>query len=280
MAGNNSFFPSALVFSSLLCLFSQVVSGNSAEEKTKLYKDGGISPLVPTSFCLLTDREFHINMLLSGYVVNMPSPDVKPVRSWIRELSFFWVKNGKAHSVVLSARRGPAQERGDGFLQSITVDGTVLPHLTLGDEASLFEGDAAVSFEAYEKAGNFDVDVYRVQIEGLFEGEVRLRIATPALQEVNDAEVHMNLDILDVEHTPAIHGVIGQSYQESSSEQSLDYSALGSLMASMSSGLSSGDANLEEAHKFFSTSVMSADCAVSQFSFKLKDALRSGVSVA
>lgn len=124
-----------------------------------------------------------------------------------------WSSKGKSHTLHMGARRGPERKRLEGYLGFIKVDGTSVPRLALGDELNLFDGEAVVSFDSYEKTGPYDVDVYKVKVQGLLEAEVRLRIAHPLLQLENDAEVHMNLDILDLDYSTDVHGVLGQTYR-------------------------------------------------------------------
>ncbi|CAI5504738.1 unnamed protein product [Closterium sp. Naga37s-1] len=181
--------------------------------------------LRPTSFCLVSDARLHINMRLTGYLDNNRSDIMAAlvagakVRTWIRELGFIWWAtqaggSGAQHSLRLVARRGPKQERGDGFMGRIEVDGIAVPRLGLGDELSLFEGEGTVTYTRQERSGNFDVDVYSVKLAGLLEAEVRLRPAHPLLQEEEDAEVHLMLDLGSIRHSPRVHGVVGQAYRD------------------------------------------------------------------
>ncbi|CAI5526909.1 unnamed protein product [Closterium sp. Naga37s-1] len=181
--------------------------------------------LRPTSFCLVSDARLHINMRLTGYLDNNRSDIMAAlvagakVRTWIRELGFVWWTNQQGgsktqHSLRLVARRGPKQERGEGFMGRIEVDGIPVPRLGLGDELSLFDGEGTVTYARQERSGNYDVDVYSVKLAGLMEAEVRLRPAHPLLQEEEDAEVHLMLDLGSIRHSPRVHGVVGQAYRD------------------------------------------------------------------
>ncbi|CAI5467899.1 unnamed protein product [Closterium sp. Yama58-4] len=144
------------------------------------------------SFCLFSDPELHINMRLGGYLdrrTTLANPANQPTpRVWIRELGFVWQapaageestgKGGKdrpVHTVRFVSRRGPQEARGDGYLAALEVDGTLVPRLMLGDELSLFDGQAIVTMDAHEKSGpgSADVDKYTIRIEGLLEAEIR-----------------------------------------------------------------------------------------------------------
>lgn len=248
--------------------------------------DSAAQELLPEkAFCLISDSDLHINMLLGGYydsrTVGFKAPkNGRAIRSWIKDVSFMWTINGKSHTLHLSSRRGPEQERGDGYMGFIRVDGTLVPKLTLGDELNLFDSQAILSFEAYEKSGPYDCDVYKVRIEGLLEAELRLRIAHPLLQMENDAEVHMNMDILDLEYTPSIHGVLGQTYRADMSDQTLNYAALSELVyGSTSEGSESVQTVSGTAAGYVATAVTQPDCQVSQFVRKKPQQKQVGDSV-
>ncbi|GJP48943.1 hypothetical protein CLOM_g8214 [Closterium sp. NIES-68] len=196
--------------------------------------------LRPTSFCLVSDSRLHINMRLTGYLDNNRSDIMAAlvagakVRTWIRELGFVWWSNSGAassqHSLRLVARRGAKQERGDGFMGRIEVDGITVPRLGVGDELSLFDGEGTVSYTRQERSGNYDVDVYSVRLAGLLEAEVRLRPAHPLLQEEDDAEVHQMLDLGSIRFSPSVDGVLGQAYRDEGSNHDLNYAILANLM--------------------------------------------------
>ena len=164
-------------------------------------------------------------------------------------------------------------------MDSIEVDSTDVPKLTLGDELNLFDGEALVSFEAYEKTGPYDIDVYRLKIGSLLEAEVRLRIAHPLLQLDGDAEVHMNLDILEMQYSPIVHGVLGQSYRDDRVDQAVNYAALSELMAS--SRAEAGTATIDSldgtAESYVVTSVLATDCAYTQFQVAVEREAEEGL---
>lgn len=251
--------------------------GESSSEPSETAK-GSVEPLIKPiedkSFCLVSDKELHINMMLGGYNDFRPPTSnfarKQTTRSWIRELAIFWSNSGKTHTLHFGARRGSKQERGDGFLQFIRVDGTEVPRLTLGDELSLFDGQAVVSFDAYEKAGASDVDVFKVQIPGLLDVELRVRPSHPALQLEGDAEVHISVDILELEFTKTVHGVLGQTYRSDRTDQTLNYAALTNLVHAIPEDKDKNADCLEGiAANYLSTSVTKPDCDFTQFSTEL-----------
>lgn len=46
-----------------------------------------------------------------------------------REIGLLWIHNGKHHSVKFVARKGVEQERGEGYMGSIEIDGVQAPRL-------------------------------------------------------------------------------------------------------------------------------------------------------
>eukprot|EP00271_Cylindrocystis_brebissonii_P015059 TRINITY_DN369_c0_g1_i1.p1 TRINITY_DN369_c0_g1~~TRINITY_DN369_c0_g1_i1.p1 ORF type:complete len:427 (-),score=76.78 TRINITY_DN369_c0_g1_i1:737-2017(-) len=250
----------------------------AVEEEVKLLEE--------KSFCLVTDKSLHINMLLGGYYDSRTTGAKAvhkgmTVRTWIREMAVLWSAEGKVHTLLMSARRGADKERLDGYMESILVDGTAVPRLTLGDELNLFDGQAIVSFESFEKTGPYDVDVYRIRVTGLLEAEVRLRIAHPLLQLDSDAEVHMNVDILDLDFSEKVHGVLGQTYRVEKVDQALNYAVLSDLMY-VTNAEESGSGSVQSmdgpAAKYLTTSVTSPDCAHAQFMTTRKEELAESVT--
>ncbi|CAI5947570.1 unnamed protein product [Closterium sp. NIES-64] len=102
------------------------------------------------SFCLLSDRDLHINMGIKGYedprlVVGGRRGKRRqkmPIRSWIRELYMTWRDPiGRQHSVFLKARDGQEQRRGErGFIERMEMDGRPLTPPTLVGQAVHGEG--------------------------------------------------------------------------------------------------------------------------------------------
>ncbi|CAI5468823.1 unnamed protein product [Closterium sp. Yama58-4] len=239
------------------------------------------------AFCLISDPSFHINMQLSGYMDNRGASASTPssfggnsrtqrpavVRAWIRDVSLMWGRGGPGqaqHVLRMAARRTAQQERGDGYVAKIEVDGHAMPKLVLGDELSLFNGAATILLAAYEKQGPYDVDVYALKVPGVIEAEVRVRRVHPLLQEPDDAEAHINLTILDVAYSPTVHGLLGQFYRaNATSEPTLNYSILSHLMAMplVPSSDSSSEGELEGVPEdYVTSSLLAPDCRFTQFS--------------
>ncbi|CAI6002563.1 unnamed protein product [Closterium sp. NIES-65] len=221
------------------------------------------------SFCLLTDRNLHVNMRMRGYYDTRTTgasilKNGKAVRTWIRELGFLWTDAaGKKHSFRLLARDGKKTARGKGFLKEIEYDGHVLPLLKLGEKYSL-KGGLTFAFEAYEKAGRgfFDVDSYHLEIEGLLKMGIKLRVAHPLLQTKDDAEAHLNVHFEHIYRTDDIHGIMGQTYRDGREKRALDYNTLSQVIgrpiaADGPSGAGFLDGNVKD---YRTSGVLSPDC--------------------
>ncbi|CAI5993781.1 unnamed protein product [Closterium sp. NIES-64] len=179
------------------------------------------------AFCLLTDKDLHVNMLLRGYYSDDTENaalvvDGKAVHTWIKELGIVWFANGADHKVRLAARSGKQQERGDGFMKTIEIDGEEIPRMNVGDEVTT-EGGLILRFAALEKEGTYDVDYYTLVIDGLVTLDLRLRVANPKLQTPTEAEAHINVGIVEMEHTDDVHGVLGQTYRPDHAARAADF---------------------------------------------------------
>ncbi|CAI5976266.1 unnamed protein product [Closterium sp. NIES-64] len=188
------------------------------------------------SFCLLTEKDVQVNMKMHGYydkrtVGASVLVNGMAVRTWIRELAVIWraVTGGEEHKLLMVARKGKDQEREDGFVDRIELDGQVIPKMQVGETKNL-AGGLAITFTGYAKSGPFDVDEYNINVEGRISLNVRARIAHPLLQTDEDAETHLNVQFQGVTPTETIHGVMGQTYRSGRGQRALDYSALAQLL--------------------------------------------------
>eukprot|EP00897_Mesotaenium_endlicherianum_P003902 jgi/Mesen1/353/ME000001S02666 len=223
------------------------------------------------AFCLVSDKSLHINMQLKGYLDNRTEgatvmKNGKAVRTWIRELGIKWTAAGQEHSLRLTARSGKQQERGHGYLAGILIDSEYVAPLRVGEK---FEADGGLelNFVGFEKSGPFDVDFYTVKIAGLLSMDMRLRVAHPLLQTPDDAEVHINAGFNNIENTPAIHGVLGQTYRADHTQRAVSFSKLTALLhAPITADGESGKGFLDGTPRdYVSSSVLSTDCRFSAY---------------
>ncbi|CAI5492359.1 unnamed protein product [Closterium sp. Naga37s-1] len=219
------------------------------------------------AFCLLTDKDLHVNMLLRGYYSDDTENaalvvDGKAVHTWIKELGIVWFANGADHKVRLAARSGKKQERGDGFMKTIEIDGEEMPRMSVGDEVTT-EGGLTLRFAALEKEGPYDVDYYTLVIDGLVTLDLRLRVANPKLQTPTEAEAHINVGIVEMEHTDDVHGVLGQTYRPDHAARAADFQKMiATLHRPISAESTEGAGFLDGTPRMYeSSSVLSVDCA-------------------
>ncbi|CAI5524870.1 unnamed protein product [Closterium sp. Naga37s-1] len=223
------------------------------------------------AFCLLTDRDLHVNMLLRGYYDERTDNaalvvDGKAVHTWIKELGIVWTAKGVDHKIRIAARGGKQQERGDGFVKSIEIDGEAIPRMQVGDSVTS-DGGLTIQFRALEKEGPFDVDYYLLTIDGLISLDLRLRVAHPKLQTPSDAEAHINVGIAELEHTDAIHGVLGQTYRDDHAQRAADFQKLiASLHRPISADSAEGQGFLDGTPRSYEASdVLAVDCAYTAY---------------
>eukprot|EP00897_Mesotaenium_endlicherianum_P003935 jgi/Mesen1/356/ME000001S02665 len=223
------------------------------------------------AFCLVSDKSLHINMLLKGYLDNRTEgatvmKDGKAVRTWIRELGIKWTAAGQEHSLRLAARSGKQQERGSGFLAGVEMDGASVAPLAVGSKF-VADGGLEIAFVGFEKSGPFDVDFYTVKIAGLLSMDMRLRVAHPLLQTPEDAEVHINAGFNSIENTPAVHGVLGQTYRADHTQRAVSFSKLTALLhAPIAADGESGKGFLDGTPQdYVSSDILSTDCRFSTY---------------
>lgn len=224
------------------------------------------------SYCLLSDKQLNINMRMTGYLDERKESatvfkDGKAVRSWIRELGINWkVDAWDAHELRIVARSGSKVEHGQGYLSFMEYGDEVLPAMTVGQELTR-EGGLSVRYVAVEKSGPMDVDYYRVKIQGLLDMDVRLRVAHPLLRTAEDAEAHIGLGINYINHSPSIHGVLGQTYREGREVRAVEFQKLTeALHRPVGADSEEGQGFLDGKPEYYQTSsVMTPDCKFSAY---------------
>ncbi|CAI5534160.1 unnamed protein product [Closterium sp. Naga37s-1] len=198
------------------------------------------------TFCLLTDRNVHVNMQMRGYydtrtVGATVLRNGKAVRTWIRALGFVWrAAAGEAgHKFRLVARSGKQQKRGDGFLELAEIDGKALPRMTKEGETLSLPGGLTFAYIGVETGGF-----------------------------VKDA--HINVAFNGVEATEQVHGIIGQTYCEGREKRAMDYNTLAHALGHpVAADAAEGAGFLDgKTADYESSSVLAADCRFSAFNGK------------
>ncbi|CAI7744096.1 unnamed protein product [Closterium sp. NIES-53] len=230
------------------------------------------------SFCLFSDRRFHVNMHLNGYQGAPPalpasaksSESSTELHTWIKEVGVVWMTpDGANHTLRMVARKGKQQERGEnGFISLIEVDGAATEIPSVG-ESMATESGLVVTKVAEEKEGPFDVDQFQVRVAGLGELNVRVRVAHPLLQTPTEAETHFNVELSDVAMTSAVHGVLGQTFRTTPEQlqRAVKYSHLAALLhhpvdVDKAEGKGFLDGDVED---YISSSVVAPDCKYASY---------------
>ncbi|GJP30454.1 hypothetical protein CLOM_g1757, partial [Closterium sp. NIES-68] len=232
------------------------------------------------SFCLLSDRQFHVNMLLNGYQGAPPALPASAssingkdssteLHTWIKELGVVWMTaDGANHTLRIVARKGKQQERGYGFVSRIEIDGKVTSLPSVGETIAT-ESGLMVTKVAEEKEGPFDVDQFQVRVVGLGELDVRVRVAHPLLQTPTEAEAHINVELSDVQMTSAVHGVLGQTFRNTPEQlqRAIKYSHLAALLrhpvdVDKPEGKGFLDGEVED---YISSSIVAPDCKYASY---------------
>ena len=134
---------------------------------------------------------------------------------------------------------------------------------------SLVRGSMNLTFAGHEKQGGgyFDADAFTLSIGHLMHLRFTLRAAHPLLQTPDDAQVHFNVEFQDLDFTPDVHGVLGQTYRNGREKRAMDYSSLSRLLhrsvaadSDMGAGFLDGKVKGYEA-----TSVLAPDCEYTAF---------------
>ena len=217
-------------------------------------------------FCLLTDKDFHINVMLKGYEDDTAE---KGLRSWIKEVGLLWTANGKSHSAHLVARNSKESARGDGFMSRLALDNEVVAVPAQEGEEVTADG-FTLRFVGVEKAGPYDVEKYAVNIAGVAKLNLRMRVAHKKLQAPDDAEAHFNIEVVELKQTPKIHGVLGQTFRSTDEQvkRALKYSELASLLHSpVRADGATGQGFLDgSVGDYEASSVLAPDCRFTSYS--------------
>ena len=216
-------------------------------------------------FCLITDKDFHINVLLKGYQDDTAE---KGLRSWIKEVGLLWTANGKTHRAHLVARDGKQTARGDGFMSRLALDNAEVAVPAKEGEVVKAKG-FSMRFVGVEQRGPYDVEHYLVQIGGVATLNLRMRAAHKKLQTAEDAEVHFNIEVTELQQTPKVHGVLGQTFRNTQAQmkKALRFSELALLLHSpVRADGETGKGFLDgQVGDYESTSVLSPDCRFSSY---------------
>ncbi|CAI7816324.1 unnamed protein product [Closterium sp. NIES-53] len=225
------------------------------------------------SFCLLTDRDLHINMGIKGYedprlVVAGRRGGKRRHRLPIRELYMTWRDPfGRQHSVFMKARDGKEQRRGErGFIERMEIDGRSISPPTQVGQAVQGEGPFHMVLLSTGPMGDGrDRDTYSVRVGGVASMDLSLHAAHPLLQTADEAHTHFNVYIKYLNNTDAVHGVLGQTFRGeiTRSKRAEEYGLLTRLLrapiqADGETGRGFLDGDVED---YATSAIDAADCA-------------------
>lgn len=224
------------------------------------------------SFCLVSDRQVHLNALFKGYRAESqagasPTADGHGLRSWMGELGLVWTEAARKHSLRLVARDGKDSARGDGFVRAIAFDGASVS-LPSAPGAVLQAGELSLSFlGTFANEWGGEEDKYTLTLGDRLQMALHVGPAVPAWQLPGDALVHFSFSIRHLDASPAVHGVLGQTYRNTAAQllKAAKYTALGQLLrapvkADGPTGLGFLDGRVAD---YISTDILSTDCAMS-----------------
>jgi hypothetical protein len=189
------------------------------------------------TFVLVSDEDLNLNIKLGGYETEetlgaSEQKDGKALRTWIEEIGLTWVgTDGKRHSAVLVARKGKEQAVGDGFLSQVSVDGQEVPAPKPDGEA-VAQAGVSLSHMGVAKKGIYDLEMFQLKLADKLEARLHMRVAHAKLQTPDEAHAHFNIHITALTATDKVHGILGQTYRSSSSQnlKALKFSTLGNMM--------------------------------------------------
>jgi hypothetical protein len=189
------------------------------------------------TFVLVSDEGLNLNIKLGGYETEETfgatvQEDGKALRTWIEEIGLTWVGgDGKKHSSVLVARKGKQQAVGEGYLAQVLIDGQNVAVPTPHGEA-VAQAGVSLSHLGVAKKGIYDLEMFQLKVEDKLEARLHMRVAHAKLQTSDEAHAHFNIHITNLKPTDKVHGILGQTYRSSSSQnlKALKFSTLGSML--------------------------------------------------
>lgn len=160
-------------------------------------------------YALVSDLHLQVNGYFGGRYARWGNR-LKSL-TWIRSVGIMFGH----HTAVLDARTGPDAEYGaQGYLSGVTVDGKAVELKVPGTTLALWEGASMKWVAARQQSGDDFVDVFDVTIAGVATLRLTMRPEVEVLRTPRDGTVHFGLNILRSEFSPAVHGVLGQTYRK------------------------------------------------------------------
>ncbi|GJP52559.1 hypothetical protein CLOM_g11661 [Closterium sp. NIES-68] len=159
------------------------------------------------NYALISDAHIQINAFFGGRY-GVWANHAKAL-TWIRSLA---ILTGH-HLLVLDARRGASAEYGDGYLVRILVDGSAMELDTPGTSLQLWPGAELAWVAAGKRDGGDLIDVYELKVANVVTLRVTLRPEIAAMRTATDGTVHMSIGVERASLSPAVHGILGQTFR-------------------------------------------------------------------
>ncbi|CAI5457592.1 unnamed protein product [Closterium sp. Yama58-4] len=227
------------------------------------------------AYCLLSDPSLHINMEMAGDSGSLGDDSVSSggdasitpgatQRTWVKAIGVLVA----GHSLQLRARQGADASLGDGFLQSIVLDG-VAQRLSPSHILESDDGALRVHHVGVTESNGVETETLRIQSGGRQGADFLVHIRPEAVdrQSAADAFVHFSVEVLSGGGLTDPHGVMGQTFRSSQKERSFAVSLQWSRDAQAweVAGVN-GDGYLDgSVESYRSSSLVAADCAFSRF---------------
>ena len=181
------------------------------------------------SYCLLTDTEFHVNMLMGtdgGAVSGSDLASQGIIHTWVKGLGFLTLN----HTIEMHAKYGDIQLAGEALIDRVLVDGAEVEL----DRKHMFQsGDGLVRLASVYTAGvsggegedglagrNGLAEIFMLTLYGNVEGnrralkmKITIREEETERRVQEDSKIHFSVEILEAPVFDSPHGVMGQTFR-------------------------------------------------------------------
>lgn len=201
-------------------------------------------------FCLVTDRDLHIN----GHFIGKRSPNMTRDFTWIQSIGIlFSGNNNKVHKLHLGALKTSKWEESVDHT-TISLDG--VPVILPEEDGASWKSPTASSLSIERKDGA--TNHVTVEVDGKFRITARVvpiteedsRVHGYGIAGGDDCFAHLEIGFKFFGLTRDVHGVLGQTYRD-------DYVSRVKMSAAMP--IMGGEP------KYSSSNLFSTDCAVAKF---------------
>ncbi|CAI5480907.1 unnamed protein product [Closterium sp. Yama58-4] len=192
------------------------------------------------SFCLFSDRRFHVNMHLNGYQGSPPvlplsaksSESITELNTWIKELGVVWITLDDANRTLrMVACKGNRQEHQESsFISLIQIDGLPAIPPPVGESITTESGWWLPKSKRIKRGRSTWIS-FGCTWRG-WGNWTCVRVAHSLLQTPTEVEAHFNVELSNVVISSAVHGVLGQTFRNTPKQlqRAVKYSHLAALL--------------------------------------------------